>query len=374
VNYAQLTRKVLVISVRADYGGGPRHLELLLKHLPADIQAFVACPDEPPFRERFESLVGGRVFTLPHRRFDLSFARRLARWAGDQGVDLLHAHGKGAGVYARMAAAILRTPCVHTPHGVHVESYSPLKRRLYRAYENLTARWVDHLIFVSDEERAAAQAAGLWPRTPHSVIVNGVEAVADAQRARWRHESRQRLGVDEARPVIMTLSRFDYQKNMLEALEVAKRLPEALFAWIGEGDESALLARRARDERIANVRFLGKSDAPLPWLAAADAYLSTSRWEGLPLAVLEAMSLGLAVVASDVVGQRELLGEGAGRLYPLGDPAAAADALRALLRDSALRRQMGERARRIQRERYSVEGMAEATAAVYRRVMEAEDR
>ncbi|WP_156885271.1 glycosyltransferase [Acidihalobacter ferrooxydans] len=361
---------VLMVSVRADHGGGPRHIELLLKHLPADIQPFVACPDEPPFRERFERLTGGRVFTLPHRRFDLGYARRLARWAGKQGVDLIHAHGKGAGVYARIVAALIRKPCVHTPHGVHVVQYSPMKRCLYRAYENVTARWVDHLIFVSDEEHAASQAAGLWPRTPHSVIVNGVESVTDAQRARWRQDYRRRLELDDSQPLIMTLSRFDYQKNMSEAFEVARRLPDAQFAWIGDGEESALLADRAREEGVSNIRFLGRIDAPLPWLAAADGYLSTSRWEGLPLAVLEAMSLGVAVVASDVTGHRAIEGEGAAMLYPLGDSEAAAERLRALLDDPRLRRETGERGRRLQRERYSAEGMAAATAGVYRQVLE----
>lgn len=362
--------KVLVITVRADHGGGPRHIEHLLENLPGEIEGFVACPDEEPYRPRFDRLVQGRIFSIPHRRFDLGVAVRLANYVRSQNVDVIHAHGKGAGPYARLAAMLAGRPCVHTPHGVQVSRYGGLASKIYRLYENMTAMWVDHVVFVSAEERAVAQAAGLWPRTTYSVIPNGVDEISDDRHGSLRAEGRSALGVAEGTVVVATLSRFDFQKNMQEAYEVAKRSPDCLFVWAGDGDDAAELARRAKSEDLENLRFLGNLNDPGPMLAAADVYFSSARWEGLPLAVLEAMAMGLPVLASEVTGHREIVGDsGAGFLYPSGEPTQAVALLAQLAGDAALRQRLGECARAVQRERYSSRRMTEETCAVYRQVM-----
>ncbi|AOU98648.1 hypothetical protein BI364_12380 [Acidihalobacter yilgarnensis] len=354
MNHGENPISVLMITVRADHGGGPRHLELLLKHLPADVEAHVACPDEPPYRARLEYETGGRVVLIPHRRFTLGAALRLVAYARRNRIDLIHAHGKGAGAYARLATMLLRCRSVHTPHGVHVSQYKPWARRLYRAYENLSARWVDSVVYVSDEEREVARTAGLWPRTRACVIVNGVEDVDDAVRADLRRSGRAQLGIADDRIVAATLSRFDYQKNMQEAYAVVAASPHILFLWAGDGEDAAGLRRRATSEGLDNVCFLGSQERSAPLLAMADIYLSTARWEGLPLAVIEAMAMGLPVVASDVTGHRELVGaSGGGLLYPAGQPARAAAQLARLSGDAALRSKMGERGRAVQQERYS---------------------
>ncbi|WP_193657996.1 MULTISPECIES: glycosyltransferase family 4 protein [unclassified Acidithiobacillus] len=361
---------VLLISVRADHGGGPRHVELLLKYLSASIGAYVACPDELPYYQRFENLTYGCVFTLPHRRFDFGYAMRLVSFAREQNIALVHAHGKGAGIYARFVSARLSLPCVHTPHGVHVAQYGSMKRRLYRLYENFTARWVDHVLFVSDEECEAAKVEGLWQKIPRSVVVNGVEPIADDVCAGWRDEFRRRLVMKDDQLIVLTLSRFDYQKNMNEAYEVVRMLPDHLFVWIGDGPERDALERRMQADGVENLKFLGKLDDPTPCLAAADIYFSSSRWEGMPLAVLEAMAVGVPVIASDVIGHQELVGEtGSGLLYPLGVPLQAAQALRRLSEDKFLRRRLGALGQQVQRERYSAEKMAAAIEVVYQQML-----
>ena len=272
----------------------------------------------------------------------------------------------------KVGAYLTGIPCVHTPHGVHVAQYGPKARFLYRVYENVSARWVDHVIFVSPEEREVAQTGGLWTRVPSSVIANGVETFDANLLARLRSETRERLSVDDERIVVVTLSRFDYPKNMHEAYAVAKALPECLFVWVGDGDDRGELERNARSDKLENLRFLGRQDDPSPYLAAADIYLSTSRWEGLPLAVLEAMAMGRPVVASNVAGHREVVGEsGAGLLYPLGDSAQAAQALQRLSDDVAMRQRLGARARQVQQEAYSAQRMAEAVCALYGRLAKA---
>ena len=261
---------------------------------------------------------------------------------------------------------MLGKPCVHTPHGVHVGGYGAVSKWLYCLYENVTSRWIDHLIFVSAEERASAQTHGLWRRTRHTVIPNGVEPVGIEDAQRMRRTMRMSLGISDDALVVATLSRFDYQKNMQEAYAVAKAFPSAVFLWAGHGEDSAGLEITAQAEGVNNVRFLGALDDPVGVLAASDIYLSTSRWEGLPLAVLEAMASGLAVVASDVTGHREVVGEsGSGLLYPSGSPELAVEALKQLSNDPALLRKLGDRARDIQQGRYSAVQMAARVTAIY---------
>lgn len=358
--------RVLMITVRADHGGGPRQIQFLLRHLSCEIDLYLACPDDPPYRSRFEQLIGRDVYSIPHRRFALRSAIGLAAYIRTRGIDIIHTHGKGAGVYGRAASLLTGKPCLHTPHGLHVDGYGPFQRCLYRAYENPSARWVKGIIFVSEDEQTASKNFGLWNGLPQWVVPNGVEDVSTEYKESLRRRTRRRLCVLESQLVVTTLSRFNRQKNMDEAYAIACALPEVLFLWVGEGEEAPELQRRAMADGLSNLRFLGAVDDPLPVLAAADVYLTTSRWEGMPFAVLEAMAMGVPVVASDVIGHRQILGDSKGGiLYPLGDPALAVAQLCRLAGSGNLRRQLGEQARSIQRRQYSASTMARRVSSLY---------
>lgn len=363
--------RVLMISVRADHGGGPRHMELLLRGLRGEIDFYIACPNEPPYRERFEQLVHGNIFTIPHRSFSLLRALQLASYVKRCEVDLIHTHGKGAGLYGRLVSLLSGRPCLHTPHGIHVAQYGALKRRFYRLYENVTGRLARHIIYVSAEELTAASDFGLWPSVPVSVIANGVDEISEERVAALRADVRRRFEIAEDKPVVVTVSRFDFAKNMDEAYDVARALPEMLFLWIGDGGGAAALQNRAISEKVQNVRFLGVLDDPTPVLAAADIYFSSSRSEGLPLAVLEAMAIGLPVVATNVTGHRELVGKkGGGLLYPLGESEQAVALLNRLISAPSLRKQLGSRGRDLQRANYSARRMAHAVQRLYSGMIE----
>ncbi|WP_231478348.1 glycosyltransferase [Pseudoxanthomonas suwonensis] len=181
-----------------------------------------------------------------------------------------------------------------------------------------------------------------------------------------RADARLHLGISDSASVVATISRFDYQKNMREALEVAKLLPDTLFLWIGCGEEEIPLKEQASREGVSNVRFLGQLEAPVEAIAAADIYFSTSRWEGLPLSVLEAMSLGIPSVLSNVVGHKDLVERhGIGLLYPLGDVAAATDCITRLIRESEFRTILSHQARAAQIRTFSSREAARRTASVY---------
>ena len=115
-----------------------------------------------------------------------------------------------------------------------------------------------------------------------------------------------------AKKVVTTISRFDYAKNMSLAYEIAKNFKDnssIVFLWLGDGDDRIKFESMAQKDG-ANIIFTGFADEVPAYLSATDIYLSTSRWEGLPYALIEAQSLGIPIVATNVVGNNEVVENG----------------------------------------------------------------
>jgi glycosyltransferase involved in cell wall biosynthesis len=354
-------RSILFLTLRADFGGGPEHLWQLLRHLPGGTRACVACPQDYPYYERYRDCVGAEnIVILPHRRFRLSALWRLRAFCRERGVTILHSHGKGAGLYARLLALLTGLPCAHTFHGVHMREYGS-KQSLYRLLERCLSLFTRAAIAVSEGERAQILAAGLMPAAKIHLIPNGVEIPETT------------TGQAAGPPFrVISMSRFDYQKNSGLLINIAQtlrqrgRLEDFRFVVVGDGPDRAGVMATAHTNGLADyLECPGARPDPHACFADALCYLSTSRWEGLPLAVLEAMAHGLPAVATDVMGNREAVINGeTGFLYPEGAADAAASAL-CLLADEPERRQaLGERAREYVRQRHDARKMAADTLAL----------
>ena len=357
---------ILFITVRADFGGGPEHLWQLLRRLPAGVRAFAACPRDYPYYDRYRELLGEEnLFVLPHRKFRLSALWSLRAFCRRRGVAVLHSHGKGAGLYSRPLALLTGLPCAHTFHGVHTGEYGPAKKRLYRLYERAMALVTNAGIAVSEGERRRIAAERLFPAAKLRLIENGVNiplAAAEAPAA--------------APYPVVSMSRFDFQKNseflidILESLRGRGRLEDFRILVVGEGEARPGLEALARERGLASaLRCAGATPDPHAFFSGALCCLSTSRWEGMPLAVLEAMAHGLPAVVTDVVGNRDAVRHGkTGFVYAQGDADAAADALCRLADEADLRRTMGEQAREYVRQRHDARTMAGRTLELLRRI------
>ena len=174
-------------------------------------------------------------------------------------------------------------------------------------------------------------------------------------------------------PVVLTCARLDPQKGHLTLLRAAAELPETIFAIAGEGPDRARLELEATALGVADrVRFLGfRVDIP-ELLAASDVFALPSLYEGSPLAVLEAMAAGRAVVSSAIGGTEELIDdERSGLLVPPGDHIALAQALRRVLADPELRSSLGRHAHeRVARE-FTATAMARRVTGVYEGLLSA---
>ena len=362
--------RILLITARADIGGGPLHVDLLARYLPADIKRWIACPDEDPYAWswRRDPAVRG-VFTIPRRRFSLAALFRLASGCRRLRVDIVHSHGKGAGLYSRLLKLLCPwVKVVHTVHGVHIGQYGAVTRGVYLIAERLLNQLTDAFVHVSKGEQAQCLALGLSVVGRSHVVYNGLPPIRPSGNA-----SLPDLDV-EARPVILTVARFERQKYMRQALEIAtlaqREHPEWLFVWAGDGPERAGLERLAQERRLTNVRFLGYTDQGAELLRQATVVLSTSLWEGLPYALIEACAAGVPIVASQVTGNDEVVTDNQnGLLYPVDAPDQAVRQLGQIISDPGLRARLSQGAQVLFRESFTLKRSVESVSSVYRAVL-----
>jgi len=356
----------LLVTVRADMGGGPQHIELLLRHFSREVRPVVACPQEGPFWGRYEALVGREnLVAIPHRRFSAAALVRLWREADRRRVTLVHSHGKGAGLYGRLLSRLASYPCVHTFHGLHIGSYGAAGRAAYLGMERLLSRWTRAIIAVSPTEAEAIVQSGAGGRLRPEIIPNGVRVPASPT-----------SGPRACEPFrIVHVTRYEHQKNpelllaIVRALARRGSLGRFRFDVVGDGPGRAALVREVGARGLAaSVRVLGNVADPGAVLTGALACLSTSRWEGLSLALLEAMAAGVPVVATRVTGNTDLVRHGInGFLYDLDDAEAGADRLEALADDPAWPT-LSRNAWQHVHDHHRAETMAQLTEALYRRV------
>ena len=307
VRVERLWMKILFITLRADHGGGPKHVDLLINNLSNNIEIFLASPQDKPYYDLWsESKRVKDMFVLPHRKFSAKKLLKLNKFIKDNDVKIIHSHGKGAGIYSRMLKILNpRLKVVHTLHGVHIGEYGFLKKRVYIFLERFLALFTDKFINVSNNENSICLKHGLFKKNKSEIIYNGIKALL-------REDSSRKKFNLYGKKVVTTISRFDYAKNMALAYEIAKNFKDGadiIFLWLGDGGDRAKFESMAKKDGV-NIIFTGFTDEIAAYLSATDIYLSTSRWEGLPYALIEAQSLGIPIVATNVVGNNEVVENG----------------------------------------------------------------
>jgi glycosyltransferase involved in cell wall biosynthesis len=365
--------RILELLVTTSPGGGPRHVWDLARHLPRDeFELIIGAPRDGVFFDRFREL-GLPMVELPTRRLGARHFALTRRTISQFGVEVVHTHGKGPGLYGRTMARSMRVPAIHTFHGLHYAGYGPLTRRLYLALERRLSRWSRFIINVSRSGHLEGLGLRLFRPEQSVVIVNGVDIDDDERLLLESPMRRESLGLSAADLVIGCVSRFDPVKRielLVDALRRLKdRVPRLVLVLVGGGGELERIRRLVAERGLSDrVIFTGFVENPVRVQAALDLYVAASRKEGLPLAVLEAMAAGLAVVATDVPGHRDVVIPGeTGLLVAPDDSAALAAAVATLLSDPARRKSLGQAGRERVRQEFGVRAMVDATAAVYRR-------
>jgi glycosyltransferase involved in cell wall biosynthesis len=252
--------------------------------------------------------------------------------------DVVLAHNVGVTVATWLAIRSLRrrVPIATVFHGVAAGDY--------RASAMALSAAPGAVVTVSEVIRDRLLDAGLRRHTP-VVISNAVSAPDLPDRTVARKELDLPLDV----PVALCAARLVVQKRHDILLRAWAAVPEpAVLLLAGDGPLRARTCALAAELGLANrVRLLGARDDMPRLLAAADVCTLSSDWEGLPVALLEAMACGRPVVATGVDGVAEVLGHGGGLMVSPGDPSALAEALTALLGDPEATQRIGDEARRV---------------------------
>lgn len=315
------------------------------------------------------------VDTLRGFPLTLRHTLRLIRAAR---ADVIHTHGKGAGLYGRLAARVAGVPAVHTFHGIHYEDYSGVGRRAYLALERSLSRLTHTVINVSAGQDAEASALGVSRSGHCAVVVNGIDVDELEQRIAW---GRGPLGFSPNELVLGCVARFDPVKRHALLLRAFRRLvpkhARVKLLLVGDGPERERLERMASELQIPEHRITSVGDDGIAPVGAAgwntspysamDIYVTASAKEGLPLAPLEAMASRLPVIASDVPGHREVVAHGeTGLLVAPDDDKALAEAIESLLDDGERRARMGRAGRERVLRDFAIGPMVEKTAEIYR--------
>ena len=296
---------------------------------------------------------------------------------------LVHTHMAKAGLLGRLAALAYnatrgtapRAKVVHTYHGHVLDGYfSPVATRVFIALERLLARTTDALVAISPAIQSdLAGTYRIGRASQYRVVALGFDlapfaAIDDAARVR----AREQLDVPPNVPVVTTVGRLTAIKQhrlFLEAFQrVTTQRPDAVALIVGDGElRQNLEAHAAAIGVAASVRFLGwRRDLPVIY-AATDVFLLTSRNEGTPVALIEAMASAVPGVSTDVGGVKDVIRTPElGVLAPFGDAGALALGVERLLADPPARREMGALAREEVLRRFDIARLVDDIATLYR--------
>jgi glycosyltransferase involved in cell wall biosynthesis len=266
--------------------------------------------------------------------------------------DIVHTHMSKAGVVGRMAAALARSPyIVHTAHGwSFYQKTSPILRRTFIALERISARYTDIMLAVSPQQILDGLRARIGEPSGYIVCRPGVDlkkfrGVGDAP-----DKLRTELSLPPGSPVVGTVMSLTEQKSPLDFVAVAARVlkirPDVHFLVVGDGPLRATMHEALAQRGIVDQFHITglRTDVPR-LLKLMDIFLLTSRWEGIPRVVLEAMMAGVPVVSTSVGGVPEVVEHGqSGLLAPSGDTESLADNVLALINEPDTARRMAERA------------------------------
>jgi glycosyltransferase involved in cell wall biosynthesis len=368
-------RNILFFVSSLRVGGAELHLLDLCRYFSRRGTGLTVCDlsRDGYLRPRFEEL-GVRVSELGIGSLaDLArpaVRSRLRELADDAQPDIIHAHMYHAEIVAATAASMTGRPLVVTRHSSGLEFNGARKVSI-----KLAGRRTDRIIAVSSD--SAAEAVSLGAR-PGSVITipNGVDTsrfrpldgvLRTSERSRLLQEN---FTGSEGDPLIVgSVSGLKPVKDFPLLVRAFSRLEGARLLIAGEGPSrlelEALVLGLGLGDRFS---LPGHADRPEEILPLLDIFVLPSRTEGIPIALLEAMSCGLACVASRVGGVPEVLGD-CGVMFEAGSVDELAAALEGLLADKARREELGRRARIRAMEYFDLEIWGSRTASVYEDVL-----
>jgi glycosyltransferase involved in cell wall biosynthesis len=313
---------------------------------------------------------GGVVLCIPaNNNIQLMLrTKAVAKYVRENKIDVIHAHLPWAGVLARIVGKITKVPVLYTEHNKQ-ERY-----HLATRFMNLsTMPWLSRVIAVSKdvEESIVKHKAEL--SVPVQTILNGVNTSRFSPGYPGSEDIKNHFDIPANALVIGTVAVFRFQKRLDLWMEIAKKIleqnPETHFIIVGDGplrDQLHLKCTQLGMER--NIHFAGLQTEVRPYFAAFDIYMMSSIFEGLPIALLEAMSSGCTALCTDAGGIKEVIRhEVDGLICSVDEPNRLVDMAGILIQNAEKRKLLTVQGRKRIEEKFSLNTMVGELEAVYRK-------
>ena len=354
--------KVLLITASAKTGGGPSHVFLLKDLLKDQFDFYLAMPKISGKNNKIDLK---KYLEINERKVSIRDIINLIIFSKRNSIDIIHAHGKGASLIARIIKIFLKKPLIYTFHGIHTLCLNKLNKYFYIIYENITGWLDDYKIFVSLSEKKQAINLNLFIGKNNHIINNATKKMNILTFKEGKDNLK--IGINNSKKNIISVCRLVDQKNIFEIFEIAKNLQIYNFIILGNGYLLDKAKNYIKSKEIKNVYLLGNKKDVFNYLYKVDIFLSTSLYEGHPISILEAMSIGLPIVASKVTGNIDTIkNNSSGFFYRLGDINDAVNCIEKIMKNSDLKLKISKNSFLNHRELFTTKKMKNDYISLYK--------
>ncbi len=314
---------------------------------------------------------GGVVTNLPAKN-NLALMlryREVIRYIRRHDIRLVHCHLPWAGFLGRWIHRLTGVPVIYSEHNIQ-DRYHVITRTVNRLTFNAQT-----LAIAVSGDVARSIENGIHPRIPVKTILNGVNTDRFRRDPALRESQRRALGLSEDQVLIGTIAVFRFQKRLCEWIDLFALIhatcPQVRGCIVGDGLLKEQIMTHLRDRGMeAYIHFPGLQSEVRPWLSAMDLFMMTSSFEGLPIALLEAMSMECAIVSTDAGGIKEVIRDGEdGFLASVEEWSRLCPSAVALVQDAEMRRRFGAAARARVERSFSMKEMVRQLEETYQHVI-----
>ncbi len=369
--------KIRVLQLGSPTGlyGAERWILALIKHLdPEKVESQVAVIKDDPGLDaplcREAERLGFRSHCIEaYGKVNFSAARQLKDLIQREDIHILHSHGYKTDLIGLLSTRGTGCRIVSTPHGWSKQA--DFKLMCYEFLDRCAFPFFDAVTPLSDELFQRLRAIP-WLNGKLRLIRNAVDT---SEVENVKEVAKELMQVrDEGNFIIGYIGQLIPRKGLDVLLDAVSRLSfeNWRLAIIGEGESRALLENQAKDLKISDkVCFFGFREDRIAFLRGFDVFVLPSRLEGIPRCIMEAMAAGIAVIASDIPGCRDLVTHGqTGLLFPVDAGEILAGRIETIASDEKIRDSLTRRGRELINSQFSAARMAEEYAGLYSKISE----
>jgi glycosyltransferase involved in cell wall biosynthesis len=362
--------KILETIRQGKIGGGETHvLDLIANIDHSKFEPIVLSFTDGPMVKRAQELGIETHVIYTETPYDFRVWWKVKQFMIDQKIDIVHAHGTRANSNIFWAAKKLKLPIIYTVHGwsFHQDQNSIVKTLRIKSEHYLTQK---ANVTISVSQSNQKDGIDLFGMSNSQVVNYGIDT-EKYNPSNNLPDLREELGLPKDKTIVGFLVRMTIQKDPLTLIraikEVKKKTDDIVFLLMGNGDLHAEAKALVKQLNIEDMVVWSGFRQDIPnVLHTIDIYALPSLWEGLPIGLLEAMTMAKPIVATGVDGSKEAINDGEnGILVPCRDPKKLAEAILKMHHDPQIRSNYGKKSREIILEKYDVKRMCRETEQIY---------